>query len=69
MFFWLFQMLSAVSADFLIKNCNLSIKTVRITYNIIGFIVPMIAIICLGFISCTNKYYAVFLVTTGLAFR
>ena len=68
-FFWMFQMLSAVSADFLIKYLNLPKKHVRIIYNILGFIITMISIISLGFISCDNKYYAVILLTTGVAFR
>jgi ACS family sodium-dependent inorganic phosphate cotransporter-like MFS transporter 5 len=64
----LFTISSGILSDKLIQAGRLSRAIVRKIFNSVGFIVPMIAVIGLIFITSDKAYYGVLLVTIGLAF-
>jgi len=64
----LFTISSGILSDKLIQVGRLSRAIVRKIFNSVGFIVPMIAVIGLIFITSDKAYYGVLLVTIGLAF-
>ena len=66
--FWLFTILSGIMSDKIIQTKKLSRTAVRKLFNTVGFLVPMGAVIGLIFVTCTNAYVGVALVTIGLAF-
>ena len=66
--FWLFTILSGIMSDKIIQTKKLSRTAVRKLFNTVGLLVPMGAVIGLIFVTCTNAYVGVALVTLGLAF-
>jgi hypothetical protein len=67
--FWLFTLLSGILSDKIIQSKKLSKTTVRKIFNTVGFIVPMLSVIGLIFVTCENPYLGVLFITLGLAFR
>lgn len=66
--FWLLTIVSSIVGDKLIQSNTLSKTTVRKLFNTLGFIVPMGAVIGLGFVTCSDPYIGVALLVVGLAF-
>jgi len=66
--FWLFIILSGILSDHIIKSGRLSRTCVRKMFNTTGFLVPMMSMICLIFVTCEHPYVGVFFVSTALAF-
>jgi hypothetical protein len=65
--FWFFTIASSVIGDKLIQNQVFSKTVVRKIFNTLGLILPMSAVIGLGFVTCENKAAGVALLTYGLA--
>ena len=66
--FWLFTILSGIFSDKIIQTNKISRTTVRKIFNTVGFLVPMLSVIGLIFVTCENPYIGVLLITVGLAF-
>ena len=67
--FWLLTIVSSIVGDKLIASKKLSKTAVRKILNSFGFVVPAIAIVALGFVTCADPYIGVLLVVIGLAFK
>lgn len=56
-------------ADMVIRKTFLTRTNTRKLFNTIGTFVPAISVIGLAFLTCQLKYYAVALLTIGVAFK
>ena len=65
---WVFIILSSLLGDKLISSGKLSRIHVRKIFNGIGLAFPVVAIIALSFIDCTQPYLGVLLLSIGVAF-
>ena len=66
--FWLFIVLSGVVSDRLIGLGCLTRTVVRKGFNTVGFVVPMVSMVGLNFVTCKNPYLGVVFVSVALAF-
>ncbi|CAF0770185.1 unnamed protein product [Brachionus calyciflorus] len=65
---WMCAMISSFISDRLIISEVISKASIRKIFNGIGFIVPMIAVILLSFVTCANPYMGVVLLAFGVGF-
>ncbi|XP_069121261.1 sialin-like isoform X2 [Argopecten irradians] len=66
--FWMFVILAALIADFLIAKDILSIEWTRKLCGSIGMFIPAIFLIAVGYMDCFRQIGAVVLLTLSLAF-
>lgn len=65
--FWLVTVLSSILGDMMMQTFKMSKTTVRKLFNTLGLMLPMAAVIGLGFVTCSNPYIGVLLLTIGLS--
>lgn len=66
--FWFFIIVSGILSDKIIQTKKVSRTSVRKFFNTLGFIVPMMSMICLIFVTCSNPYLGVIFISIALAF-
>jgi ACS family sodium-dependent inorganic phosphate cotransporter-like MFS transporter 5 len=64
--FWLVTIVSSAVGDKLIQSKKLSKTAVRKIFNTLGLLIPAVSMVGLAFVTCSNPYMGVALLTVGL---
>ena len=70
--YWLYLVvcvLSGMVSDKVVKGGLMRRIVARKLFNTLGFVIPMICVLCLMFVNCQRAYIGVILITVGLGVR